>query len=91
MQIYRVSVEGSDLVHFSKTRSMAHQVAKQNASADPIIDLLDIPTDATAVVAYLNGGKPREAKILRSWDLTPRGGLRDITEPAASMVTPALL
>ena len=73
------------------TLADAHAMGKE---LDPVwrcnvrICLLDIPVDKLGVLVILNNGGPHQTgpdqiKPLRTWTLTARGGLNELTEEAA--------
>jgi hypothetical protein len=43
-----------------------------------LVELVDFPTDKTALLDYL-AGEP--LRVLRAWTSTPRGGLQEVQEP----------
>jgi hypothetical protein len=64
----------------------AHTEAKLSPKpyyGETFIDELEIPTDKAAIVALLNGQGPGGDRVpKRSWGLTARGGLHEISEDA---------
>jgi hypothetical protein len=59
----------------------AHVEAKKFDKDDwafVFIELVDIPTDKTGVLALLRGIEHGNVKPRRSWELTTRGGLNEV-------------
>lgn len=63
------------------TLAEAHACAKAFGKSDwndVVVDLIDVPTDKAGVLSLLMGGHGiDDLKAIRTWDLTPRGGLRE--------------
>ena len=88
MHFYRVLFEGpagvsaSDWSHHGVLLD-AHNAAKGYAQRDCVrIELIDVNTTKDGVLALLQGYSPADTydnvKVLRTWGLTPRGGLREV-------------
>lgn len=88
MNAYRVIdiKDDTDLspVLFRHTLEHARMSARTQYSdeikPDVRIQLIDIPSHREAVIGYLNGEKPKAPTALRTWKLTPRGGLVELGE-----------
>lgn len=84
MHVYRVMLHLNGLdpdIDFFATQAEMHQGAKKHHKDNwPKVqmDLLDIATDKEAIVALLNHQEPKDTKVLRSWDLSQRGGLEEV-------------
>ena len=81
MNFYRASADDN---HYSwhGTLADAHKAAKvwpQCFRHDVLIELFDIPADKEGVLDLLRGDKPMTT-VLRTWMLTHRGGLKEITQ-----------
>lgn len=78
MQFYKTTRNETDPnPGYDATRTEAHDRAKlQPESHEVRIELVEIAVDKEALVAILNGEKPT-AKVIKTWTLTTRGGLRD--------------
>ena len=62
---------------YSATLKEAHDAAKQVASRiDARVELVDVMTDKASIVGILNG-ESKLFELLRTWKLTPRGGLTE--------------
>lgn len=69
--------------YYRKTLKEAHDKAKEygdDIRPDIRIEHVIIPTDASSVVGYLNWESPVDLEVLRTWKLTPRGGLVELGE-----------
>ncbi len=82
MQIYRIfdSAAIDPPISYEGTVKDAQSTAKLIASrADARIELVEVPTDKTTVLLYLNTVMDMSSFTpLRSWKLTARGGLADV-------------
>lgn len=85
MNAYRIidtaDDEGDSALYFRHTLHDAHEAAKsflEVLKPDVRIQLIEIQTSAKAVIGYLNNEKPKDPQILRTWKLTPRGGLVEL-------------
>lgn len=93
MKVYRVSQDVIDyepegntrsdesiLVGFAYDLSSAKKMVK--SLPDSYVDLVSIPTDKKTLIKLLNGDKHIADSLCsspeRSWERTPRGGLREI-------------
>jgi hypothetical protein len=81
MQFYRIvrDVPGVN-PDYRGTQHDAHTHAKSLSSDfwnDVRIELVDIPTDKDSLITLLNGEAVQD-KVLRTWALTDRGGLREV-------------
>ena len=76
--VYCANLSGADGAH-EKAKSMI----PKPYTAEIYIDELEIPTDKAAIIQILNGGPPVEplAPVVRSWTLSPRGGLQETEKP----------
>lgn len=84
MKVYRVNAEGYhdgplNLVHYEGTKGDAHEWVKNNVGKaywpEATITEVDMQTDKAGIVAALTG-EPIET-VLRTWGITPRGGLKE--------------
>lgn len=88
MNVYRIldTEDENNLspVCFRHTLKDAQEAAKtqysDGAKPDVRIQLIEIQTSVQHLIAYLNGEKPEDPKVLRCWKLTPRGGLVELGE-----------
>ncbi len=92
MHIYRITGLPYGISHdkprFAATLGEAHQQGKLagNDCMDVLIELFDLPTDKDSLVNAINFAVQADdpideaAKPLRTWELTRRGGLKEITE-----------
>lgn len=94
MQAYLIKDLAMDdaRVPFKKTLKEAHDRAKllpKDTWGDQRIQLVNVPTDAASVIGYLNGGHPDASDLtpLRTWKLSPRGGLVELGEDGAPLST----
>lgn len=82
MQIYRIFDAAAEkpTYRYEGNSKDAHDRAKLIASrADARIELVEISTAKAALLLYLNGDTHCcEFPVLRTWKLTPRGGLQEI-------------
>ncbi len=81
MQFYKVSNEEADTKRvYECTREGAHIVAK-NVSKHlwpaARIELIEIETNKETLASILTGDGCKE-EVLRTWGLTPRGGLTEL-------------
>ncbi|MGA0610055.1 hypothetical protein [Caldimonas sp. KR1-144] len=77
MQIYRITWDEGATPHFAGTLGDAHASAKlAPAPASVLIELLDVDVSKDSALAMLGGGMPAH-KVLRTWGLTPRRGLKE--------------
>ena len=84
MNFYRTILERAGLMpdasHFD-TLGAAHESAKHYGTLDrPLvrIELIDVPNDKAGVLSLLRGYSPDDFKPVRTWALTPRGGLKEV-------------
>lgn len=84
MNFYRTLLERDglmpDVSHFD-TLAAAHESAKGYSNHERgwlRIELIDVPTDKAGVLALLRGYSPDDFKPVRTWALTPRGGLKEV-------------
>lgn len=79
MQFYKL-INGepdTDAVYYGVIKE-AHNAAKESPyRLLARIELVEVPTDKEGVLELLNGSVPE--KVLRTWRLTSRGGLLEIT------------
>lgn len=75
MMFYRLAEFGDHAI-YECTREDAHKTAK-SGGLDVRIELVDIPTDK-ANLALMFSRACAEEKLLRTWALTERGGLREV-------------
>jgi hypothetical protein len=47
---------------------------------DTYVDLVAIPTDRDSLIQLLNDGTPASYRVLRSWEVSARGGLKEIND-----------
>jgi hypothetical protein len=89
MQIYRIfrATDDGDLVGLwhETTLDNAHEIAKHNFTEiqrpEVRIELFDQPTDKFSLVELINRlvtGEPLNVSPLRTWMLTPRGGIKEV-------------
>lgn len=90
MKVYMIEVEGqsavsvngneSTLPGYAGTKGEAHDWVKNNVPkhtyTDTTISEVDVQADKAGVVGALNGD-PILGKPLRTWGITPRGGLKE--------------
>jgi hypothetical protein len=86
MILYRIVNESRSWCKFEATLGEAHKTAKK--FDDPLrvrIERIEVPTSASSVLQLMRlafGNDSPEVEVptpvLRSWDLTLRGGLRDL-------------
>lgn len=87
MHFYRVYVDSSreEELGWASDFNGAKLLAKAfKHNTDLYVDLLELPTDKKAVLRYLNSAAPRYEELpppLRSWTVTPRGGLVGVPTP----------
>ena len=84
MHIYRTLLERDGLptdTNHRGTLGDAHEVAK----GYPIhergwlrIELIDVPADKAGILALLQGYSLEDFTPIRTWALTPRGGLKEV-------------
>jgi hypothetical protein len=71
-------------VYFRHTLEHARMAARtscpDDVKPDVRIQLIELQTNVQAVIGFLNGEKPVDPKVLRTWKLTPRGGLVELGE-----------
>ncbi len=84
MQIYRIfdSAAIDPPIHYEGTVKDAQFMAKSVivSRVDARIELVEVPTDKTTVLLYLNTAMNMSSFTpLRSWKLTARGGLVEAT------------
>lgn len=82
MHFYRTTNTASDAgPHFDETLEQAKQTATAYAGTDQRhlirVELVDVDTDKHTLCIILNDGE-YDAKLLRTWRLTPRGALAEI-------------
>jgi hypothetical protein len=84
VNFYRVLFDapgGLDYSHHA-TLLEAHRAAQGYPRAlryCVLIELIDVPTDKAGILELLRGYSPTEEfPARRSWELTPRGGLREL-------------
>jgi len=81
MNVYRISRDGVEGFVYKSTQAEAHGHARSLvAYSHTYIDLLDLDVDKSAIVHLLSTGVPL-AKVIKSWGLTPRGGLKEVDSP----------
>lgn len=90
MRAYRLAADSEakfDLTPaYFATRQEAHDHSKTQGTwlwDSLFIDLIELPSDQKTFCSILNGEHNSGAlkvKVLRSWSLTPRGGLKECTE-----------
>ena len=82
MQFYKVTGHGYDLPPaYVGTLAEAHvkmKTAAGNFQREVLTELVDIATDK-ATLCFILSGESAAEKVLRSWELTPRNGLKEIT------------
>lgn len=87
MHFYRVysdSSSGESIAwtgDFAQAKRVTHTFKHVS---DLYVDLLDLPIDKKAIIDYLNVGAPETKDLpqpLRSWMITPRGGLKEVSPP----------
>lgn len=84
MKFYRIN--DTALTSFAGTIAAAHKAAKSGHfnKLDVQIDEVEVPTDKTGVLQLLTDDPAKmEFKVLRSWQLTARGGLEEVKGEAA--------
>ncbi len=82
MNIYRITVPlYNPWYELTRADAAEHVKSKYQKSAWPhiYVDLVSIPTNAESMRHMLNEGEPI-TKVLRSWEITQRGGLKEIKE-----------
>lgn len=80
MQLYRVEKYEGGGSGWSRTLAEAHEDAKLSSSRDSVrIYLEDYPSDQGVFCGLFNGVRPIGAPK-RTWRLTARGGLQEITD-----------
>jgi len=70
-----------DKPHFDSTLQEAKQTVASYTETDRHlvrVELVDIDTDKHTLCIVLNGGE-YHATVLRTWAVTPRGGLKEVT------------
>ena len=83
MHFYRELNVGDDPVTvYQHTATLAEAHASLKVYGEPLrpdlrVELVEIATDKASLVNVLNG--VIEVELLRTWKLTPRGGLLEIT------------
>jgi hypothetical protein len=83
MQLYRIlntEVVGVP-VRFAGTLNDAKDVANEAVlnQTDMRVELVNVPTEKPYLLCYLNGKvQDVELKVLRTWALTDRGGLKEV-------------
>jgi len=82
MNIYRISVFNEE-PWYELTRADAAKHVKQmyfrHQWPSIYVDLVSIPTNALSMRQLLNEGQPI-ANVLRSWEISARGGLKEVKE-----------
>jgi len=80
MQFYRITrYVGETDPGWAATLSAAHDMLRKHPTfQDARIELFDIPTDKEGVLALLSRAEGLTATVLRTWALTPRGGLKEV-------------
>lgn len=81
MQLYYVNGPTARC-SYEATREEAHRKLKAAPRrGECYIDLIEVDTDKAGVLAILNRDPDTNpfGKVLRSWDLTHRGGLRELS------------
>lgn len=86
MHFYRTLYEPAQAVapvntDHRATLAEAHTAAKGYAGwqRDYVrIELIDVPTDKAGVLALLQGHSLDDFQPVKTWKLTPRGGLREV-------------
>lgn len=80
MHLYVVTLYDGAEPRWQRTLQGAHATAKQSADrAQARIELRDYPAHQQAVCDLFNGTRP-EGELLKTWRITPRGGLHEGTE-----------
>lgn len=87
MHLYRITrTPGDPEPYFESTRENAHQMLQDQykGGEDARVELINVKTDKESLVEALNclvsrfEGKTWFEGPLRTWKLTPRGGLREV-------------
>lgn len=87
MNFYRVVVfKASDAdpktnLSYHATQSDAHAVAKTHGTNDwqtSVVELIEVPSDKDGVLKLLNGFTYESFSVRRNWELTTRGGLKEV-------------
>jgi hypothetical protein len=86
MHVYRIArsvqAAATGACEYFGTLAEAHKAAKQwpqEAWPFVFLELFEVPTDRTSLIALLNGAQHKTR--LRSWELTERGGLKEDLAP----------
>lgn len=66
-------------VGFYATQALCHAAAREVTSPDPEIVEIDIPTDKDTLLKLLNG-EAMPFELIRSFEITSRGGMVEISE-----------
>lgn len=78
---FYVVTDGLNAAHYCATLDEAHQKMKQApASRRHFVEavLVDVSTDKANMLRLLNLERGYESEPLRRWELTPRGGLKEV-------------
>lgn len=84
MNFYRIvdaSVEPNTVLTYHATQADAHRDTKtysKHRLPDLRIELVDVETDKGAIARIINGVDPSPGEVLRTWKLTPRGGMAEV-------------
>lgn len=83
MKAYLTSQSEASAWVFWPNRIKAHEDAKKYMREmwpGVRIELVEVPTDKEAILGYLNDGAGDSPgfKVLKTWALTDRGGLREV-------------
>ena len=81
MQIYKITdIDYNGNTNYAGTFGDAHDKAKEADElhrAHARVELVEIASDKATILSILSGNSCAQ-KVLRTWSLTPRGGLQNI-------------
>jgi hypothetical protein len=84
MQVYKITRGPMPARTYKGTREEGHELMKAHALARPFeradmrMELVEIRDNKPAIIGILNGFPPVEV-VLKTWALTPRGGLVEVS------------